>query len=449
MLVILTPILLGVLAMERQSMRAALDHHLEEDLEVAAEMLTADGERVAWLTTSEQDLGYDAGSQRWVEVYDADRRPLFFRGLPVRSAIRTSLPTAADSGVGFRTVQTPAGAWVRVRTAERTVGTRPVWIRVARSEDPLRQQLLHLFLLFSVAAPLAALAAAGAGYMISGKALAPLATMAERARSISADHLSERLPNENENDELGQLARIFNQTFARLERSFEGLKQFTADASHELRTPLTAIRSVGEVGLREARGPEDYQDVIGSMLEEADRLARVVDTLLTLSRWESGRVKPRPESLDLRHLATQVAGHLAVLAEDRGIRIEVEAGPPAMVLSDPMMARQAVINVIDNAIKFTRPAGRVSIWCRAAGGRQALVVDDEGPGIPAGQRARVVERFYRIEDARQEETTGSGLGVAIVQWAMTSNDGELAIDVSEYGGARMTMWLPSVPPVSS
>jgi len=445
-LVILTPVLVGVLALEWRSMRAALDHHLEEDLEVASEMLVTDGDRIVWRTESERDLAYDAGPQRWVEVYTADQRPLFFRGLPTRDAIRASLSPPAEAGSGVQTMRTPAGAWVRMQTAQRTIGPQPVWIRVARSEDPLRHDLLNLFLLFSFVAPLAVLGAAVAGYVIAGRALAPLAAMAERARSISADHLSERLPIENADDELGQLARVFNDTFARLEGSFSRLKQFTADASHELRTPLTAIRSVGEVGLRESRVPEDYQEVIGSMLEEADRLARVVDTLLTLSRWESGRVKPQPETVDLRRLAATVAGHLAVLAEERGVRIDVEDGAPASVLVDPLMARQAVVNIVDNAIKFTREGGRVAIWHRAADGRQGLVVDDEGPGIPVAHRARVLERFYRIDDGRQDGPAGAGLGLAIVQWALTANGGELSIDASELGGARMTLWLPSAPP---
>lgn len=447
-LVILTPCLLGVLAIEWRSMRDALDHHLAEDLEVAAEMLVADGSAVQWRTATDRDLGYDAGPQRWVEVYSADQRPLFFRGVPARQAIRASLSPPLESGLGFQTVQTPAGARVRVRTAERAIGATRVWIRVARTEDPLRRDLLNLFLLFSVASPVAALAAAGAGYVIAGRALAPLSTMAERARSISADHLSERLPIENAEDELGQLAHIFNDTFARLEGSFARLKQFTADASHELRTPLTAIRSVGEVGLREARQPREYEEVIGSMLEETDRLARVVDTLLTLSRWESGRVKPKPELVDLRHVATQVVGHLGVLAEERGVRIDVEAGAPATVLADPMMVRQAVINVVDNATKFTRDGSRVAIRCQTKGGRHGLVVDDEGPGIPAEQRARVLERFYRIEDTRHDGPAGVGLGLAIVQWALSANRGELTIDANEKGGARITLWLPSATSLS-
>lgn len=441
-LIILTPCLLGVLALEWRSMRAALDHHLDEDLEVAVELLVATPDGVAWRTDTTRDLGYDAGPRRWVEVYSPDGRPLYFRGLPTRPDIRAALPSPVDVPAGIRTRRTPAGAQVRVHVADRDVGGRPVRVRVARSEDPLWADLLDLFLLFSVVSPVSALAAAAAGYLMADRALAPLAVMADRAQSISADHLAERLPVESD-DELGQLARVFNETFARLEASFARLKRFTADASHELRTPLTAIRSVGEVGLREARAPAQFQEVIGSMLEESDRLARMVDTLLTLSRWESGRVQPAARSVDLRALAAEVAAQLSVLAEERDVRLEVEPGSPHEVTADPTMVRQAVTNVVDNAIKFTRQGSAVRVWCRHGAGRRGLTIDDEGPGIPEAERARVVERFYRVEEAAGNGPRGAGLGLAIVHWALSANAGELAIEASESGGARITLWLPA------
>ena len=444
-LAILTPVLIGLLVVQWQAMREALDHHLEEDLEVAAEMLVVSGGGVTWRTDSERDLGYDAAPQRWVEVYGADGRPLYFRGLAARAPIRDSLPDAASDHEGVSTRQTPAGAFVRLRVADRRIGDLPVRIRVARSEDSLRADLLWLFVLFSVAAPLSVVVSAAVGYGIAGRALAPLAAMAERAQSISADHLSERLPVDSD-DELGQLARIFNETFARLEASFARLRQFAADASHELRTPLTAIRSVGEVGLREARDPAQYQEVVGSMLEEADRLTRMVDTLLTLAGWESGRVRPVRHMVDLRGLADEVCAQLSVLAEEAGVHLAVEAGPPASALSDPVMVRQALNNLIDNAIKFTGPGTEVKVSLRAEPHRVGLVVDDQGPGIPEAERDRVIERFYRVHhgDGRSSRP-GTGLGLAIAHWAVTANGGTLAVEASPAGGARLILWLPALP----
>jgi len=441
-LLILLPFLGGILVLESRSMRAALDHHLGEDLEVASEMIVLHGSEVRWRTESDRDAGYNAGPQRWVEVYARDGRPLFLRGVPKQQAIRATLPPPSPDSVGYRTLRTPAGAYVRTLTADRSLGPVDVRMRVARAEDDLRDDVRQLGLLFAIGAPLAVLAAAVAGYVISGGALTPLAHMADRARSISAEHLSERLPVENARDELGQLATVFNETFARLEDSFRRLRQFSADASHELRTPLTAIRSVGEVGLREARDPPAYREIIGSMLEEADRLARVVDTLLTLSRWESGHVRPNSEHVDLRLLVGEVSGQLTVLAEDRGVAIETDLNRPLMVSVDPVMVRQAVVNVLDNAIKFTREHGRVRISAESSEQEHRLVIDDEGPGIPVEHRHRVLERFYRIDGGRDRDSGGAGLGLAIVQRAMTANRGHVTIETNRAGGARVVLGLP-------
>jgi heavy metal sensor kinase len=438
-LLILAPFLAGVLAVEWRLMREALDHHLEEDFEMAIEMLAWEGDGIRWRTDSMRDLGYDAGLQRWVEVYAPDGRLLFVRGVARNPAIQATLGPADQVTAGFRTVQTPAGARARILTADRGLGPGRIWVRVARTEDGLRQDFRNLVLLASLLTSLAIAVAALAGFVISGRMLSPLARMADRAGSISADRLSERLPVENETDELGRLAVVFNETFARLEASFERLKQFTADVSHELRTPLTAIRSVGEVGLREARDAAACRDAIASMLEEADRLARVVETLLVLSRWESGRVRPAVETVDLRALAEGVTGHLSVLAEERGIALDVTIDSPLPALADPIMVRQAVINVVDNAIKFTPEGGRVLISSESDAREHRLVIDDEGPGIPAALRTRLLDRFYRVEGTG---AAGAGLGLAIVDRAMAANRGRIVIDTNQAGGVRVILSLP-------
>lgn len=446
LLAILVPVLVVLAVLEWRTMRAALDHHLEEDLEVAAEMLVLSGQNVVWRTDATRDLGYDAGPQRWVEVYTLNGQPLYFRGVPARQDIRASLQSPSAESSGYRTLRTPAGAYTRVLTSDRRLGGLPVWVRVARAEDDLRSELRTLILIFAVLAPLAVFGAAFAGYVISGRALAPLSRMAERARTISADRLSERLPVDVASDELGQLATVFNDTFARLESSFERLKRFTADASHQLRTPLTALKSVGEVGLREAKEPHDYEETIGSMLEEADRLTALVDALLLLSRWESGRVPRTPVSLDLQDVAQAVCGQLAVLAEDRRITLDVDV-TSSIVSADQVMLRSALMNVIDNAIKFTPEGGRVCVWSRSDGVHHELVVDDTGPGIPETQRDRVLERFFRVEPGEEAPAvTGAGLGLAIADWAIRANHGRVSIDGNESGGARVTMSLPRAEP---
>ena len=171
----------------------------------------------------------------------------------------------------------------------------------------MRDELRQLVLIFVLGLPVAVAVAGLGGYTLARRALRPVERMSERARSITAERLSDRLPVDNPDDEMGRLATVFNETLGRLERSFEQMRQFTADVSHELRTPLTSIRSVGEVGLRERRDEPAYRGIIGSMLEEVDRLASLVDRLLTLSRAETGQARLSSAEFDLRGLADEVA----------------------------------------------------------------------------------------------------------------------------------------------
>src|SRR5204862_6589265 len=163
------------------------------------------------------------------------------------------------------------------------------------------------------------------GYVLARRALAPVDRMAERARSINAERLNDRLPVDNPDDELGRLATVFNETLTRLESSFDQMRRFTADASHELRTPLTAIRSVGEVGLPGHRDEAAYREIIGSMLEEVDRLALLVDRLLTLSRADTGQAKPSADVVDISEMAKELAEQLSVLAEEKNQTITVQS----------------------------------------------------------------------------------------------------------------------------
>ncbi|BCS32509.1 two-component sensor histidine kinase [Luteitalea sp. TBR-22] len=443
LLLILAPCFGALLWVEWRTMREALDHHLREDLEVAAEMIVPAGAAVTWRTPSDRDLGYDGARQRWVEVYGAQGESLYLRGLPAwNPAIPASMPLPHAAAAGLQTIRTPAGAHVRVLSVSRTLEGRRIWLRVARTEDPLRQDFRRLLLLFAGGVPLAVLVAATAGYVISGWMLTPLARMADQARVISADRLSERLPIENPTDELGMLAVVFNDTFSRLEASFAHLKRFTADASHELRTPLTALKSVGEVGLRESMTPAEYREVIGSMLEEADRLAALVDTLLTLSRWESGRTRPSFSALDLAEVAREVVERIGILAEDGGVAIDVDLPAPLPALADPSMVRQAILNVLDNAIKFTPAGRRIRVWGETTGGVSRVVVDDEGPGIPVEERSRVLDRFYRVTTDGTSHVPGTGLGLSIVHRAIVINHGRFLLTESPTKGTRAVLELP-------
>jgi heavy metal sensor kinase len=304
----------------------------------------------------------------------------------------------------------------------------------------MRQELRELLLYLVLGLPLAVAVAGLGGYTLARRALAPIDRMAERARSITAEHLSDRLPVDNPRDELGRLATVFNDTLGRLEAAFGQMRRFTSDVSHELRTPLTAIRSVGEVGLRGRRDEPAYREIIGSMLEEVDRLSMLVERLLTLSRAESSQARLRIDAVDLRELAAEVSGQLAVLAEERGQVLAVEGPAGLRCLADRVVLGQAVTNLVDNAIKYSPDGSRILLRVSATKDGAVLDIADEGPGIAPSRAAHIFDRFYRASPPGSAD--GAGLGLSIAKWAVEVNGGRLKLEESERG-CRFRITLPS------
>lgn len=314
---------------------------------------------------------------------------------------------------------------------------------VAADETAVESGLRSLALILASSVPVALALSFWGGYLLAGRLLAPISEMANRARRITADSLNERLPVENPADELGVLATSFNDALSRLQDAFDRLKRFTSDASHELRTPLTAIRSVGEVALRENLRADTYRDTIGSMLEEVDRLVRLVENLLTLTRGDSGRWVLQKRPTDLTELAESVVMDLSVLAEEKGQALKVESDGVVWTEIDPDVIRQALINLIDNAVKHTPKGGTIRVIVNAPSEAEALIeVVDQGPGIPPEHHAFVFERFARIDLGRSKEAGGTGLGLSIAKWAVEANGGRIELENFPDSGARFRIFLP-------
>ena len=326
----------------------------------------------------------------------------------------------------------------------RTLADSSHRITTARDETSVRRTLETLLVILAVGAPVAIALSVGGGYFLAGRMLAPLGAMAEQARKITAESLAERLPVGNPRDELGRLAGVFNATLSRLQQAFEQLRRFTADASHELRTPLTAMRSVGEVALQRPLTPAAYREVIGSMLEEVDRLTRLVENLLTLTRGESGRIQPALEIVNLGELTANVAEHLRVLSEERAQALHVDAGEKLWVECDPAILKRALINVLDNAIKYTPRTGSIHVGVREIpSGEAAVEVRDTGPGVGVAHRERIFERFYRVDEGRSRDAGGTGLGLATARWAVEANRGRIELESEEGKGSLFRIVLPT------
>ena len=305
-------------------------------------------------------------------------------------------------------------------------------------EERLQQQLREILVVLVLGLPLVVALAGVGGYVLARRALAPIDHLAAEARRMTADRLHQRLSVPNEHDEIGRLAAVINDTLARLDQSFGQLRRFTADASHELRTPLAVIRATGEMGLRETRTPAEYKDAIGSMLEEVDRLTRLVDTLLRLSRGDAGTVRLSRDIVDLGDLARDVVTSLGILAEERQQRLEVAADANVRVSADRLVLRDAITNVVDNAIKYGPSGSTITMRIEADAVEATLSVTDEGPGIPAEHRERIFDRFYRIDEGRSRGSGGAGLGLAIAKWAVDANGGRLSLASSGSGSRSMT-----------
>ena len=318
-------------------------------------------------------------------------------------------------------------------------------IAAAIEETSVRDALWTLAAILAMGIPFAVGLAIAGGYFLAGRVLSPVGAMADKARGITADSLGERLPVGNPQDEFGRLATVFNDTLSRLRDSFDRLRRFTSDASHELRTPLTAIRSVGEVALQAPLDSGGYRDVIGSMLEEVDRLTRLVDSLLTLTRADSGATRPVREIVELAVLADNVAEHLRVLAEEKQQSLSVDTAAPVEAVCDPAILRLALMNLLHNAIKYTPNGGAIRIRAAAtASGQPSIEVQDTGPGIPAAHRERIFERFYRVDPDRSRESGGTGLGLAIARWAVAANGGRIELESEESKGSLFRIVLPSI-----
>jgi heavy metal sensor kinase len=337
-----------------------------------------------------------------------------------------------------------SGEHFAIASATSVISDKRTTIFAAADEEPVLAHLRTLALVLVIGFPIGIAIAIAGGWFLASRLLSPVAAMADAAGRITADRLSDRLPIEDPEDELGRLAAAFNQTLARLQDAFERLRRFTADASHELRTPLTALRSVGEVALRSPPSIERSRETIVSMLEESQRLTQLVEGLLLLTRESTDAYRARFVPVDIGEVAHEVVELFRPLAEEKHQRIDAVREPTSPVLGDRTTLKQALLNLIDNAIKYTPPGG--SIRVRTHNGMDhdvAVDVSDDGPGIAAEHQEKVFERFYRVDGARARSTGGVGLGLAIARWAMELNGGRIELESKLGRGSTFRAVFPA------
>ncbi len=308
-------------------------------------------------------------------------------------------------------------------------------------ENGLRE--LRRDLLFGV--PLVLLLASSGGYFLARKSLAPIASMNSQTQRISAENLSARLDVTDPRDELGQLATTVNDLLARLELAFNEQQRFIADASHELRTPLAVLRGETEVALGKPRTIDEYQRSLSLIQDEAERLSRIVEDLFILARQPINvRAALSKEIISLNEAVKDCARAAQVLAVQKGVRLRIENDPPSIALNgDEELIKRVILNLLDNAVKYTPAGGEISLSLARQNGNAEIVVRDNGIGISDSDQPRVFDRFYRVDKARARALGGAGLGLSIAQWIVEAHGGQIDVVSTPGRGSTFTVSLPA------
>ena len=392
-------------------------------------------------------LGAD-GLDRFFQIVDPEGRA---RVRSPRGSGRPRLPLSpiarANAALGratFETFRVEPGNDVRVLTLPvirdgRVEEVVQVGLSLAQRDRALRRYLQSLFVLV----PLAVVLAATGGMLMARTALRPVDQMSAAARRITVEALGQRLRVRGTGDELDRLAETLNGMLARLETAFAEIRRFSADAAHELRTPLTALKGGLEVALRAERSPDEYRGVLTGSLEEVERLVRLAEDLLALSR-ASSAPEARREAVDLEPLALDMLDVGARLSAGTGVAVRLKEAAPAIVRGGADALRRAALNLVENAIKYTPRGGTVEISVVRDGDSVHFVVEDTGPGVPAGDTERIFEPFVRLDPARAGDVGGAGLGLAIARSIVAAHGGTLTVERRVGGGARFVIRLPRV-----
>lgn len=387
------------------------------------------------------ELGLPADTLLQVSWPDGSASYVNTRSLPA-SLLERASRTEAETGLPV-TIFDGARQW-RVAQILRRAGAFEYRVLLARDLAPIEAQLQSLRRTLLITLPLILLLAAAGGYFLAGRALRPVAEIAAQARHIEAHALDERLAAAKADDEFGQLARVLNDLFARLEHAFQHQRQFLADAAHELRTPVAILRSQADVALERPRMAEDYAVTLAAMRAETEHLSALVDNLLLIARADAEQLPLSVEAVDVMEVVDDACRAVRPLAQSKQLTLRWEIGDEMSVRGDTRLLRRAVINVLTNAIKYTMPGGAITIAVEPEADGAAISVTDTGIGLAPEDVLHIFERFYRADRALMAHEEGSGLGLAIVKMIAELHGGQVKVESVFGAGSRFTIFIPTV-----
>ena len=326
-------------------------------------------------------------------------------------------------------------------SAEKQIGFATVAEPLSLIDDGLRQLRRDFF----AGVVVVLLLASFGGYFLARKSLGQVAIMNRQTQRISVENLSSRLDITNPRDELGSLGTTINELLERLEHSFKEQQRFIADASHELRTPLAVLRGETEVALTKPRTVNEYKESLALINEEAERLSRIVEDLFVLARQPlEGSPTLLKQPLSLNDVVSDCARAAQVLANRKGVQLITQtASEPVLLNGDEDLLKRMVLNLLDNAVKFTTSGGQVSVTLARHNGNARITVADTGIGIPKAAQPYVFDRFYRVDKARSRRFGGAGLGLSIVSWIVAVHEGKITMDSVPGEGTKFIVQLPA------
>ena len=439
--VILAAFSAGIYLTLRHSLYDNLDDSMQNRANVLLDIVRYEGSRptlAGVVSSNDPNQG-----ESFVRIFDASGELTFDN-----SAAAGDVPIdrrAVESALAGKTAtrNVNAGETLSVRTLPIDRDGRISGVlEVGQSQSDVSDTLQALLLIVGIAYPLTLVVASIGGVFLAGRALAPVSRVTRLARRISAEDLTQRLNLRLPDDEVGRLARTFDEMIARLDDAFHRQRQFTADASHELRTPLTVLKGQIDVALQRERDVEAYRQVLRAANEEVDRMIRLVGSLFTLARADAGQIPIAREPVNLGDLVASAVEQVRRSAEQKELSLSLQRGPRTILRADEDLLLQLLLNLLDNAIKYSPAAGSVTVGWSADAERVELWVRDTGVGIPTEHVPHIFDRFYRVDKARSRAEGGAGLGLSICRWIVQAHGGSISAESVPRQGTTLTVVLP-------
>lgn len=384
-------------------------------------------------------------SNRFIRIIKSDRSVLYVSGRPEDDTFNPDsilVPKILPTKFSTRREKQEGNSDLLIVSVPQHLKEGSFLIEMGIPTDQMDLALHELIstLLFSL--PVLIFIVTGGGFYLVHRSLMPVEKMRATAEKITFGNLSSRLPIIPSGDALEQLSVTLNQMLERLEESYQQVARFSADASHELRTPLAIMRVELESLVQEKSLPQHLQERVGNVLEETEYLSRITENLFTISRMDAGEAKMENRKFNLPELLTGVAEQMLPLAQEKQIALETTKSTPVSIEGDPTRFKQVIVNLLDNAIKYTPAGGKITLRVFATPQKAYLEVSDNGIGISALALPHVFERFYRANESRSRVSTGGGLGLSIVRSIVQAHGGKVSVQSQEGNGTRITIEVP-------